>query len=59
MTRNKSDDRRRAKPESAEDAPKHDQMADREAESRQEALVDEALEETFPSSDPISPKRIT
>jgi hypothetical protein len=26
---------------------------------RQEKLVDEAVEETFPASDPISPKRIT
>ena len=30
-----------------------------EAEDRQEALLDEAIEETFPSSDPISPKHIT
>ncbi|TFW10892.1 hypothetical protein EGY25_14400 [Brevundimonas intermedia] len=28
-------------------------------ESRQEALVDEGLEETFPASDPVSAKRIT
>jgi hypothetical protein len=43
-----------------EDA-KHDQLADKEesAEDRQEALLDEAIEETFPSSDPISPKHIT
>lgn len=26
---------------------------------RQDVLVDEAVEETFPASDPISPKRIT
>jgi hypothetical protein len=40
---------------------KHDQLADQEAraEDRQEALLDEALEETFPGSDPISPKHIT
>jgi hypothetical protein len=40
---------------------KHDQLAGKEkrAEDRQEALIDEALEETFPSSDPISPKHIT
>jgi hypothetical protein len=40
---------------------KPDQLADKEAcaEDRQEALLDEALEETFPSSDPISPKHIT
>ena len=29
------------------------------AESRQEALVDEGIEETFPASDPVSAKRIT
>jgi hypothetical protein len=28
-------------------------------EHRQEALIDEAVEETFPASDPISPKHIT
>jgi hypothetical protein len=28
-------------------------------ETRQEALIDEAVEETFPASDPISPKHIT
>ena len=40
---------------------KHDQLAGKEvaAESRQEALLDEALEESFPSSDPVSVKRIT
>lgn len=40
---------------------KHDHMAKREKKSgdRQEALLDEALEETFPGSDPISPKHIT
>jgi hypothetical protein len=34
-----------------------DEMAD--AETRQEALVDEGIEETFPASDPATPKRIT
>ncbi len=40
---------------------KHDHLADRDCdiEDRQEALLDEAVEETFPSSDPISPKHIT
>lgn len=40
---------------------KHDHMAEKEAKSedRQEALIDEAVEETFPASDPISPKHIT
>ena len=30
-----------------------------EAEDRQEALIDEGVEETFPASDPVSVKRIT
>lgn len=40
---------------------KHDQLADKKAnaEDHQEALLDEAIEETFPGSDPISPKHIT
>ena len=51
-----------AKPaEPLAEGEKHDQLADKEArsEDRQEALLDEALEETFPGSDPISPKHIT
>jgi hypothetical protein len=50
----------RACPPSPDDE-KHDHMAEKEAKSedRQEALVDEAIEETFPASDPISPKHIT
>ena len=31
----------------------------RDSECRQEALIDEAVEETFPASDPIAPKHIT
>lgn len=40
---------------------KPDQLRHREdkAENRQEALIDEGLEETFPASDPVSVKRIT
>jgi hypothetical protein len=40
---------------------KHDQLAEKVAksESRQEALLDEGLEESFPGSDPVSVKRIT
>ena len=47
--------------EPLEEGEKHDQLADKEAlaEDRQEALLDEAIEETFPGSDPISPKHIT
>jgi len=40
---------------------KHDHLDDKHgtAEDRQEALVDEGIEETFPASDPVSAKRIT
>lgn len=40
---------------------KPDQLKDKEAcaEDRQEALIDEGVEETFPASDPVSAKRIT
>ena len=40
---------------------KPDQLKDKrtDAEDRQEALVDEGVEETFPASDPVSAKRIT
>ena len=39
----------------------NDQLADKAAvaENRQEALLDEGLEESFPASDPVSVKRIT
>ena len=47
--------------EPLKEGEKHDHLADREkkSEDRQEALLDEAIEETFPGSDPISPKHIT
>ena len=50
---------RPARPLSEDEKP--DQMAEKEkhAEDRQEALIDESLEESFPSSDPPSAKRIT
>ncbi len=40
---------------------KPDQLkeAERLSEDRQEALVDEGLEESFPASDPLSAKRIS
>ena len=40
---------------------KPDQLKDKEkeAENRQEALLEEAVEETFPASDPVAAKRIT
>jgi hypothetical protein len=39
----------------------HDQLDEgkNRAASRQEALVDEAVDESFPASDPASPKQIT
>ena len=49
--------------EPLQEGEKHDQLAEKmEAcadDDRQEALLDEAIEETFPGSDPISPKHIT
>jgi len=42
----------------AESAPGH-RAEDADLEERQDQLLDEAVEETFPASDPISPKRIT
>jgi hypothetical protein len=47
--------------EPLKDGEKHDQLADKEAasEDRQEALIDESIEESFPASDPPSPKHIT
>lgn len=49
------------KVEPLKDGEKPDQLAHREheAEDRQEALLDEGLEESFPGSDPVSVKRIT
>lgn len=40
---------------------KPDQLKDEVelAEDRQEALIDEGVEESFPASDPVSVKRIT
>ena len=50
---------RPATPLSEDEKP--DQLAEKQkrAEDRQEALLDEGLEESFPSSDPVSVKRIT
>lgn len=55
-----ADDVKHAKKADHEEG-KHDQLRRKEAEAedRQEALVDEGLEETFPASDPVSVKRIT
>jgi hypothetical protein len=45
----------------AREQGKPDQLCEeaRDSEDRQEALLDEGLEETFPASDPVSAKRIT
>lgn len=45
----------------AREKGKPDQLREesRQVEDRQEALIDEGLEETFPASDPVSAKRIT
>ena len=45
----------------AREEGKPDQLKDKAkaAENRQEALLDEGVEETFPASDPVSAKRIT
>lgn len=42
----------------AEDAPGDLRPGD-DLSERQEKLIDEAVQETFPASDPIAPKRIT
>lgn len=42
----------------AETAP-GDRKPGENLEKRQDQLLDEAIEESFPASDPISPKRIT
>ena len=42
----------------AERAP-GDRVEGEDLTERQDQLLDEAVEETFPASDPISPKRIT
>lgn len=55
-----STDAPHAKKIAAEDG-KPDQLKDkmRDGVSREEALVDEGIEETFPASDPVSAKHIT
>ena len=43
----------------AADCSPGDRVSGEDLDQRQEKLVDEAVEETFPASDPITPKRIT
>ena len=44
--------------DAAEDAPA-DRTPGEDLKKRQETLIDEAVEETFPASDPISPKHVS
>ena len=46
-------------PSRAAEAAPGDRVPGEDLKQRQEQLVDQAVEETFPASDPISPKRIT
>ena len=46
-------------PSRAAAATPGDRVPGEDLKQRQEQLVDQAVEETFPASDPISPKRIT
>jgi hypothetical protein len=46
-------------PSRAAAAAPSDRVPGEDLKHRQEQLVDQAVEETFPASDPISPKRIT
>ena len=46
-------------PDRAADAAPGPRVPNEDLEKRQDQLLDEAVEETFPASDPIAPKRIT
>jgi hypothetical protein len=50
---------RRAEPLAEGEKPDQLKEKDEAAEDRQEALIDEGVEETFPASDPVSVKHIT
>jgi hypothetical protein len=43
----------------AADRAPGDRVPGENLDQRQDRLIDEAVEETFPASDPIAPKRIT
>ena len=47
----------RPAPDAADDAPA-DRRPGEDLKKRQDKLIDEAVEETFPASDPISPKKV-
>lgn len=51
--------RGRIDPDRAADAAPGPSVPGEDLALRQDQLLDEALEETFPGSDPISPKQIT
>ena len=48
-----------ARADLAAEAAPGDRALDEDLQQRQDQLLDEAVEETFPASDPISSKRIT
>jgi hypothetical protein len=48
-----------ANADKAAEAAPGERVPGEDLKQRQEALLDEAVEETFPASDPIAPKRIT
>ena len=48
-----------ARADLAAEAAPGDRALDEDLQQRQDELLDEAVEETFPARDPISPKRIT
>ena len=48
-----------SKADLAAEAAPGDRVPGEDLKARQDQLLDEAIEETFPASDPISPKRIT
>jgi hypothetical protein len=62
-TRDKPDDEPANVPhdhaDRAAEAAPGDRKPGEDLAERQEKLIDEAVEETFPASDPISPQRIT
>lgn len=46
-------------PDMAADSAPGDRKKGEDLDKRQDQLLDEAVEETFPASDPIAPKHIT
>lgn len=50
---------RRGDPDRASEQAPGDRKPGEDMHKRQEKLVDEGVEETFPASDPVSVKRIT